>query len=69
MNLDVILLNLKKQLLYKKIVKYNVLNSLIIDIVKRDLGYFEIFREIVNESYKKNIIIKKVNNMKNEYSD
>ena len=53
MNLDVILLNLKKQLLYKKIVKYNVLNSLIIDIVKRDLGYFEIFREIVNESYKK----------------
>tara|TARA_B100001093_G_C26569641_1_gene902375 strand:- start:106 stop:780 length:675 start_codon:yes stop_codon:yes gene_type:complete len=59
----------KKQLIYKQIVNYNTYNSLIIDVVKRDLGDFEIFREIIDKTFDKEKTIEKIDKLKDTYID
>lgn len=59
----------KKQLIYKNIIYYNTLNSLIIDVVKRDLGDFEIFRNIINETFDSKKILQKIDKLKETYQD
>tara|TARA_B100000287_G_scaffold429100_1_gene481761 strand:+ start:92 stop:766 length:675 start_codon:yes stop_codon:yes gene_type:complete len=59
----------KMQLIYKKIVNYNTYNSLIIDVVKRDLGDFEFFREIIDKTFDSKKTIKKIDKLKEEYTD
>lgn len=59
----------KKQIIYKKIINYNTYNSLIIDIVKKDLGDFEIFRENINKSFDSNKIIKKIEKIQDIYTN
>jgi ubiquitin-protein ligase len=59
----------KKQLIYKRIINYNTYNSLIIDVVKRDLGDFEIFREIIDKTFDCKKTIENIEKLKNEYTD
>lgn len=56
----------KKQIIYKNIVNYNTFNSLIIDVVNRDLGDFEIFRETIDKSFNRDKIIEKINKINND---
>ena len=57
----------KKQLMYKRIIEYNTINSLIIDTVNKDLGDFEIFRQIIKDAYNKQKILKNIEKMEKEY--
>ena len=59
----------KKQLIYKQIVNYNTYNSLIIDVVKRDLGDFETFREIIDKTFNNEKTIEKIDKLKDTYID
>lgn len=60
---------IKKQLIYKRIIKYNTIKSLIIDTVRRDLGEYEIFRNIIDKTYNKQNMIEKIEILNNEYSN
>ena len=59
----------KKQLIYKQIVNYNTYNSLIIDVVKRDLGDFETFREIIGKTFNSEKVVEKIDKLKDIYTD
>ena len=59
----------KKQFIYKQIVNYNTYNSLIIDVVKRDLGDFETFREIIRKTFNSVKVVEKIDKLKDIYTD
>ena len=56
-------------MIYKRIIKYNTIKSLIIDTVRRDLGEYEIFRNIIDKTYNKQNMIEKIEILNNEYSN
>ena len=60
---------IQKQLIYKRIIKYNTIKSLIIDTVHRNLGEYEIFRNIIDKTYNKQNMIEKIEILNNEYSN
>ena len=59
----------KKQSIYKQIVNYNTYNSLIIDVVKRDLGDFETFREIIDKTFDNEKTVEKIDKLKDTHID